>query len=56
MYLLVDVHDRARKIYHTEANCQLALDELLPAEFHSIAVLFDGSLLEEWYPKVGEYA
>lgn len=56
VYLLVDVHDRGRNIWASEANYNAALDDLLPKEFHSIGMLFDGKLLDEWYPKVGEHS
>ena len=56
VYLLVDVHDRGRDIFGSEANYQAAVEDLVPKEFQSIAVLFDGSLLDEWYPLVGEHA
>lgn len=55
VYLLVDVHERAKKIFESDANYKTALEEIVPKEFQSIAVLFDGSLLDAWYPKVIEH-
>lgn len=55
VYLLIDVHDRARGIFQSDTNYKAAVEEIVPKEFQSIAVLFDGSLLDAWYPKVKEH-
>lgn len=56
VYLMVDVKDRRRKIFESESSYKAALEELVPNEFQNIAALFDGTLLDKWYPKVGEHA
>ena len=58
VFLLVDVkdEDRKRRIFHDPEAYERALEELVPAELQSIAVLFDQELLESWYPKVPEHS
>ena len=56
VFLLVDVNSRERGIFDSDANYQAALNELVPSEFHSIAVLFDEWLLESWYPMVEQHS
>jgi len=56
IFLLVHVRDPERNIFGSEANYAAALDELLPPELRPMAVLFDNSLLESWYPKIKDHA
>ena len=56
VYLLIDVKEQGKEMYSSEADYRSVLEELVPKEFQSIAVLFNGQLLESWYPKVGEHA
>ncbi len=53
VFLLVDVKNASRGIFSSPAAYQRALEELVPAEFRGMAVLFDETLLASWYPKVG---
>lgn len=58
IFLLVDVKDQngTRKIFHSSQNYERALQELVPAEFRDMAVLFDLELLENWYPEIPEHS
>ncbi|MCJ1310470.1 hypothetical protein MMC25_004134 [Agyrium rufum] len=55
LFLLVHVRDPERRIHDNATQYQAALDEFVPKELQPIAVLFDGHLLESWYPKIGEH-
>jgi hypothetical protein len=55
VFLLVDVKDKEAGIHHDSEAYDRVLREAVPAEFQDIAVLFDDSLLESWYPDVGEH-
>ncbi|KAH6635749.1 hypothetical protein F5144DRAFT_565340 [Chaetomium tenue] len=52
VFILVDVKDKGRDIFASEDNYQRAVRELVPAEFRNIAVLFDETLLQSWYPSI----
>jgi hypothetical protein len=52
VFLLVDVKDKDRAIFSSEENYARAVRELVPPEFRSMAVLFDESLLQSWYPAI----
>ncbi|OCT52799.1 hypothetical protein CLCR_09892 [Cladophialophora carrionii] len=58
VFLLVDVKDKdgARRIFHDSKSYDRALEELVPAEFQDIAILFDFELLGSWYPAIGEHS
>ena len=56
VFLLVDIKDRSRRIFSSTANYEAAIRDIVPPELQSIAVLFDESLLEQWYPKVKEHS
>jgi hypothetical protein len=52
VFILVDVKDKERHIFSNDENYLRAVDELVPPEFRDLAVLFDETLLESWYPKI----
>lgn len=54
VFLMVDIHDLGEPLFASHnfmARYQEVLD-LLPKELRNIAILFDESLLENWYPGV----
>jgi hypothetical protein len=55
VFLLVDVKDKQAEIHKSSEAYDRVLRESVPPEFQDIAVLFDDSLLESWYPDVGEH-
>ncbi|KAH0279150.1 hypothetical protein KCU71_g17330, partial [Aureobasidium melanogenum] len=55
VFLLVDVKDREAGIHTNTEAYDRVLRESVPPEFQDIAVLFDDSLLESWYPDVVEH-
>jgi hypothetical protein len=55
VFLLVDVKDKEAGIHNDTKAYDRVLRESVPAEFQDIAVLFDDSLLESWYPDVVEH-
>ena len=55
VFLLVDVKDDERHIFQDPQSYQRALEDFVPAELRSIAVLFDRELLQSWYPKVDDH-
>lgn len=55
VFLLVDVKDKEAGIHTDSEAYNRILREAVPPEFQDIAVLFDDSLLESWYPDVGEH-
>lgn len=55
VFLLVDVKDAERRIFHDARSYQKALEDFVPQELRSIAVLFDRELLQSWYPNVNEH-
>ncbi|KAK3295224.1 uncharacterized protein B0H64DRAFT_142450 [Chaetomium fimeti] len=52
VFILVNVKDKGRDIFASEDNYRRAVRELVPAEFRSMAVLFDETLLQSWYPSI----
>lgn len=52
VFLLVDVKDLDAHIHSDDANYTSILEQVVPAEFRDMAVLFDTTLLESWYPDV----
>ena len=56
VFLLVHIKDRSKAIFNNTATYRAALETTVPLEFRFMAVLFDESLLDEWYPKVGEHS
>ena len=54
--LLVDMKDRTLGIWDSALKYDTALNATVPPELRSIAVLWDETLLRDWYPKVGEYS
>ena len=56
VFLLVHIKDRSKNIFKNAAAYEAALNTAVPPEFRDIAVLFDESLLEAWYPEVGEHS
>jgi Protein of unknown function (DUF3405) len=55
MYLLVDVKNKSQGIREDPVACATMLERCVPTEFQSIAVLFDETSLESWYPEVGDH-
>ncbi|KIX92980.1 uncharacterized protein Z520_11253 [Fonsecaea multimorphosa CBS 102226] len=58
VFLLVDVKDEngTRQIFHDSQSYETALQDLVPAEFRDIAVLFNLDLLKSWYPRISEHS
>jgi hypothetical protein len=56
VFLLVHIKDRSRDIFKNATAYEAALNIAVPLEFRSMAVLFDESLLEAWYPKIKEHS
>lgn len=54
-FILVNIRDKEKRIFESEELYQEALKNTVPAEFRSIAVLFDENLLQAWYPDVSEH-
>lgn len=52
VFILVNVKDKGREIFASEDNYKRAVQELVPAEFQGMAVLFDEALLQSWYPSI----
>ena len=52
VYLLVDIKDLSQQIHKDPVAYATLLEECVPPELQNIAVLFDKTLLESWYPKV----
>ncbi|KEQ91109.1 hypothetical protein AUEXF2481DRAFT_48449 [Aureobasidium subglaciale EXF-2481] len=55
VFLLVDVKDKEAGIHKSAEVYDRVLCEAVPPELQDIAVLFDDSLLESWYPDVVEH-
>ena len=55
VYLLVDIKDKSHGIHHNASAYATILQSCVPPELQSIAVLFDGTLLESWYPGVPDH-
>lgn len=55
VFLLVDVKDLSLNIHSDPTSYAAELHRAVPEEFRDIAVLFDKSIQESWYPKVDEY-
>lgn len=55
VFLLVDVKDKEANIHRDPDAYERVLREVVPPELQDIAVLFDESLLESWYPDVVEH-
>ncbi|KAI5245214.1 hypothetical protein E4T43_03404 [Aureobasidium subglaciale] len=55
VFLLVDVKDKEAGIHKSAEAYDRVLRESVPPELQDIAVLFDDSLLESWYPDVVEH-
>ncbi|KAI5240997.1 hypothetical protein E4T42_08204 [Aureobasidium subglaciale] len=55
VFLLVDVKDKEAGIHKSAEVYDRVLREAVPPELQDIAVLFDDSLLESWYPDVVEH-
>ncbi|OAL31722.1 hypothetical protein AYO20_08115 [Fonsecaea nubica] len=58
VFLLVDVKDDngTRPIFRDPQLYETALQDLVPAEFRDIAVLFNLELLKSWYPRIPEHS
>lgn len=57
VFLLVNVKDRvAHPLLHKDPNVyQSIMNQVVPEEFRSMAVLWSEDLFPPWYPRVGEY-
>ena len=55
VYLLVDIKDTSQEIHKDPAAYATALKNCVPPELQDIAVLFDKTLLESWYPGVPDH-
>ncbi|KAL1303234.1 hypothetical protein AAFC00_006649 [Neodothiora populina] len=55
VFLLVDVKNLDAHIHSDAANLTAELEAAVPEEFRDMAVLFDQSLLESWYPDIPEH-
>ncbi|THY70968.1 hypothetical protein D6C94_08122 [Aureobasidium pullulans] len=55
VFLLVDVKDQEAGIFTDPEAYDRVLREAVPPELQDIAVLFDDSLLDSWYPNVVEH-
>ncbi|KAK4121229.1 hypothetical protein N657DRAFT_699833 [Parathielavia appendiculata] len=52
VYILVHVKDTGRNIFSSDENYRRAVEDLVPPEFWGMAVLFDETLLQSWYPEI----
>lgn len=55
VFILVDVKNGTWNIHKDTESYNRVVREYVPAEFRDMAVLFDDSMLESWYPDVGEH-
>lgn len=55
VYLLVHVKNQSQGIHQDPTAYAMMLERCVPTELQSIAVLFDETLLESWYPGVGDH-
>lgn len=55
VYLLVDVKNKSQGIPRGAAAYTAMLNNCVPKELRSMAVLFDETLLESWYPDVVDH-
>ncbi|KAB8360862.1 hypothetical protein FH972_024596 [Carpinus fangiana] len=56
VFLFVNVKNMDRAIFTDDAAYEKAMNDFVPEEFRSIAVLWNEQVCQEWYPKVGEWA
>ena len=56
VFLLIDMKDHFPGIFKNSTDYAAALNATIPPELRSIAVLWDDSLLRDWYPLVKEYS
>ncbi|KAK4140486.1 uncharacterized protein C8A04DRAFT_14913 [Dichotomopilus funicola] len=52
VFIMVDVKDKRRAIFASEENYRRAVQDLVPPEFQDMAVLFDETVLQSWYPGI----
>jgi hypothetical protein len=55
VYLLVDIKNKSQNIHKDPAAYAAMLEYCVPEELRSIAILFDETLLESWYPGVVDH-
>jgi hypothetical protein len=55
VFLLVNIKDTRADIYNNDKVYKDLLEEHIPRELRSISVLWNENMLEEWYPKVGDW-
>ncbi|KAH0027925.1 hypothetical protein KCU78_g3811, partial [Aureobasidium melanogenum] len=56
VFLLVDVKDLDAHVHSDDAGHASVLEKSVPQEFRDMAVLFDTTMLESWYPAVVEHS
>lgn len=56
VFLLVDVKDLDGYIHSDDTGYASVLEKFVPQEFRDMAVLFDTTMLESWYPAVLEHS
>lgn len=52
VYLLVEIKQSSRHIFHDTSAYEQALIDYIPSEFRNITVLWNQAWLEAWYPKI----
>ena len=57
VFLLVDVKDppKRAKMHKGQKQYEEVIADCVPREFHNMTVLFDETLLEDWYPMVPDH-
>lgn len=55
VFLLVNIKQRDADIYDDEDTYQDLLEDNVPKELRDIAILWTEKVLEDWYPKVGDW-
>lgn len=55
VFLLVNIKQKDADIYDNETTYHTLLEETVPMELRDIAILWTEKVLEDWYPKVGDW-
>lgn len=55
VFFLIDVHDQSIDLENDDQAIEALKQEVVPAEFRNMTVLFSERLLEKWYPKTDEH-
>jgi hypothetical protein len=56
VFLLVEMKDHFPNLFKNKTAYAVALNATVPPELRGIAVLWDNSLLRDWYPLVKVYS